>query len=88
MFQDFLASEIAIIVFFNTFFFGVLISMLLRTRPIDKVEDNNGNVIFRIYQKGINGFLVKGYRGNYRKVSFKTYVDVVAYVDKRVNGWI
>jgi hypothetical protein len=68
-------------------FFGLMVFLITRPRPIDTVEDANGFVYFRIYQIGINGFLVRGYHGNYRQVSFKTYTEVVAYVDKRINKW-
>lgn len=68
-------------------FFIVLVLSLLYQRCIMAVYDKNDDLSFKVYQKGILIFLVKGYNGYPKKVSFRSYVDVVAYIDKHINGF-
>lgn len=67
--------------------FTVFILAILHERTIMAVYDKQGELSFKVYQKGLLLFQVKGYNGYPKKVSFKTYVDVVAYIDKHINGF-
>lgn len=65
-----------------------LLIYLFFERAIDVIYDHQGDLSFKVYQIGVTGFLVKGFSGYPRKARFKSYVDVVAYIDKQINGWI
>lgn len=68
----------------------ILIIMLLMSLPrlVDQVFDINDKVMFKIYSKRSGSFRVDDFtRGFRKKINFKTYIDVQAYVLRRVNGW-
>lgn len=73
------------------FIFGgsyLLIKYLTRKKPIDTIEDHDGHIAFRVYQFGVSSFSVYGYNGYPKIAHFKTYADVVVYVETQVNGWL
>lgn len=71
----------------GTVFFIALVLALLYQRCIMAVYDKSDELSFKVYQKGLLIFLVKGYNGYPKKVTFRSYVDVVAYIDKHINGF-
>lgn len=69
--------------------FVILIYILLKLpRTIDVVyDDSNKQVLFKVFSKR-GSFLVYDYTRTRRmKIIFKTYVDVEAFINRRVNGW-
>lgn len=61
--------------------------IIIWPRPIDEVRDDRNRLLFTIYQSG-RGFQVNDHQGiTKRRIYFKTYVDVEAYVKRRVNSW-
>lgn len=68
-------------------FFFVLVFALLYERTILAVYDNQNELAFKVQQKSLLLFQVRGYNGYPKKVFFRSYVDVVAYIDKHINGF-
>lgn len=66
-------------------FLGYII--IIWPRPIDEVRDDRNRLLFTIYQSG-RGFQVNDHNGIIkRKIYFKTYVDVEAFIKRRINNW-
>ena len=82
-----MTDEIILIIAGSTFFFTFVMMLLFYERNIMAVYDHQGELAFKVQQKGLLLFQVKGFNGYPRKVSFRTYVDVVAYIDKHINGF-
>lgn len=69
--------------------FAVLlfIFIIYYPRSIDEVRNDKNKLLFTIYQSGFR-FIVHDYRTLFkRRIVFKTYVDVEAFIQRRVNGW-
>jgi hypothetical protein len=79
-------NETAIYTLIGIFVFGMIIYNLIE-KSIHVVNDKNGDLAFKVYQKAGYGFLVRGFQDYPREVRLRTYVDVVAYVDKHLNGF-
>ena len=76
----------AIYVFGGIIVLGFIIYNLIE-KSIHIVNDKHGELAFKVYQKSGYGFLVRGFQNYPREVRLRTYVDVVAYVDKHLNGF-
>jgi len=68
-------------------FLFIFLTLALYERTIMAVYDHQGELAFKVHQKGLLLFQVKGFNGYPKRVSFRTYVDVVAYIDKHINGF-
>lgn len=82
----------------NSDYFGVLMYVvpimiiwliyILFPRYIDVIVDEDDVLLFKIYQARSGKFYVKDYTGMLRaKLPFKTYVDLEAYIYRKLNGW-
>lgn len=74
---------IAILIFFITMF------IVLLPKPIDVVYNKDkSKKLFKIYTQ-VSGFRVKDYSSSFsrRSIYFRSYVDVEAYIKRRINGW-
>jgi hypothetical protein len=84
IFTDFIIEYWPIVIIVLILSVLLILSMF---QPIESVYDQDDDLAFNIYQNKAGHFLVKGYNGYNKHARFKSYIDVVAYCDKKINGW-
>lgn len=66
----------------------LVLILILMPHLIDLVYTKDGDLMFKVYSRKSGIFLVKDYTRHFkRKIYFKSYVDVEAYISRRINGW-
>lgn len=66
----------------------LIIIIIIWPRQIDTVySKDKTKILFKIYKRDL-GFQVRDYTSSFtKKIYFKTYIDVEAYIIRKLLGW-